>query len=722
MKKCLFVYFICIMSLNVWSQIPNDINYQAVVRNSMGNLITNQDIGFRLSILQGTTTGTPMYVETQIETSNAYGVCNLKIGSGTLFSGNMSTIDWSTGSYFLKVEIDQTGGTSYIHVGTSELLSVPYALYANKADHAKNIENDVLYFTDSDTLFAVKDRQGNIVFAVYPSGAQVYVSSTTKGKLGGFAVSGRGATKGDENYLEVTPDSTRVYVNEYAKGKLGGFAVSGRGATKGITNDYLQVTKDSTRIYINDNLTKGKLGGFAVSGRGATKIESSSDYFNISGNTQVEKINNEPRIMWYPAKSAFLAGEVHVGSVDSVGTNSTALGYRSIAKGNYSQAMGYNSMAGGHYSTAIGNNAMANDSNSFAFGNYAQANGQNSFAFGDSAIAKSKDSYAIGAFSYASGLGSFSIGSKDRDESDLTYTTLATGDYAFAIGYGVAAEGRGSIAIGNEGNATGEKSMSIGRMAFASGDQATALSYSTAEGIQSFAAGGGNATGIMATAISPASVASGDNSIAIGYGSNATAYHSTVIGGYQAKATGKYATSIGYNTTAHSAYSFVVGLYNLIEGDPNSPASTDPLFVIGNGTYLIPSNALTVLKNGNTGIGTSAPNTKLDIDGDIALRQKTPTILSADVNNYNIGTGSYFRLSSSAAVNVTGIANGVDGKIIIITNVGSSTITFKNASTPSLIANRFLFSIVNDIIIDPNHSITLIYDSISQRWRDISVR
>ncbi|MFO7828632.1 MAG: hypothetical protein R6V23_08435, partial [Bacteroidales bacterium] len=96
-------------------------------------------------------------------------------------------------------------------------------------------------FTENDTLFAVKDQNGNIVFAVFPDGAKVYVNSGTKGKIGGFAVSGRTATKATETeYLRVTPDSTRIYVNEDAvKGKIGGFAVSGRTATKGLVNDYL---------------------------------------------------------------------------------------------------------------------------------------------------------------------------------------------------------------------------------------------------------------------------------------------------------------------------------------------------------------------------------------------------------------------------------------------------------------------------------------------------
>ena len=127
--------------------------------------------------------------------------------------------------------------------------------------------------TEKDTLFAVKDKNGQTVFAVFPDGAKVYVGSNSKGVVGGFAVSGRAATKGSEyDVLRVTPDSTRIYVNETTlnKGIPGGFAVSGRSATKGIHENIFLTTSDSTRIYV-DQSGKGQIGGFAVSGRAAGK-------------------------------------------------------------------------------------------------------------------------------------------------------------------------------------------------------------------------------------------------------------------------------------------------------------------------------------------------------------------------------------------------------------------------------------------------------------------
>ncbi len=112
------------------TQVPEKMSYQAVVRNTSNNLVTNQPVGMQISILQGSATGTAVYVETQTPTSNANGLVTLEIGGGTVVSGNMATINWANGPYFIKTETDPTGGSSYTITGTSQLLSTPYALYA----------------------------------------------------------------------------------------------------------------------------------------------------------------------------------------------------------------------------------------------------------------------------------------------------------------------------------------------------------------------------------------------------------------------------------------------------------------------------------------------------------------------------------------------------------------------------------------------------------------
>ena len=115
-----------------WAQSPQKISYQAVIRDA-GNVLVTTQVGMKISILQGTDTGTPVYVETFTPTPNANGLVTIEIGAGTPVTGTIAGINWSDGPYFIKTETDPSGGTSYTITGASELLSVPYALYARSS-------------------------------------------------------------------------------------------------------------------------------------------------------------------------------------------------------------------------------------------------------------------------------------------------------------------------------------------------------------------------------------------------------------------------------------------------------------------------------------------------------------------------------------------------------------------------------------------------------------
>ena len=118
----------------VFAQVPNKMSYQAVVRNSSNNLVVNQAVGMRISLLQGSASGASVYTETQSPTTNANGLVSIEIGAGTVLSGNFANINWANGPYFIKTETDPNGGTNYSITGTSQLLSVPYALDAKTAE------------------------------------------------------------------------------------------------------------------------------------------------------------------------------------------------------------------------------------------------------------------------------------------------------------------------------------------------------------------------------------------------------------------------------------------------------------------------------------------------------------------------------------------------------------------------------------------------------------
>ena len=134
MRQILLLPFIAISSF-VYGQVPNQINYQAVARNSVGNVLPNKKIMVRLSIREGSTAGTVLYKETRTITTNNFGLFNIAIGSpgADNTAGTISGIDWSTAAKFIQVEIDPDGGSNFINMGAAQLLSVPYALYAGSS-------------------------------------------------------------------------------------------------------------------------------------------------------------------------------------------------------------------------------------------------------------------------------------------------------------------------------------------------------------------------------------------------------------------------------------------------------------------------------------------------------------------------------------------------------------------------------------------------------------
>jgi uncharacterized protein (TIGR02145 family) len=135
MKKLLTLLMVISITFSIFAQAPQKMSYQCVVRNSSGALVINLGVGIRISILQGSATGSVVYQETYNPNplTNANGLLTIEIGSGLVIGGTFSTLNWVSGPYFLKTETDPTGGTNYTVVGTSQLLSVPYALYAKTA-------------------------------------------------------------------------------------------------------------------------------------------------------------------------------------------------------------------------------------------------------------------------------------------------------------------------------------------------------------------------------------------------------------------------------------------------------------------------------------------------------------------------------------------------------------------------------------------------------------
>jgi hypothetical protein len=141
MKVIAIFIFIC-SSLQVFAQSPSSMNYQAVARDGNDDLVVNQSISVRISIIQGSVFGASIYVETHTPTTNDNGLFSLKIGQGSASYGAFSAINWGTGVYFMKSELDLNGGSNYLTFGTSQFLSVPYAFYADSTGNVNDADSN----------------------------------------------------------------------------------------------------------------------------------------------------------------------------------------------------------------------------------------------------------------------------------------------------------------------------------------------------------------------------------------------------------------------------------------------------------------------------------------------------------------------------------------------------------------------------------------------------
>lgn len=198
MKKVFALFVFVSLTISGFAQAPQKMSYQAVIRKIGGALMANQSVGIRISILQGSETGSAVYAETHTPATNENGMVTLEIGGGSIVTGTFAGIDWSSGSYFLKTEIDPTGGTNYTITGTSRFLSSPYALYSkssapqslqqvlNEGNSATIILNDI-----NKNAVSINSTGGNTSDTWY-NGIKSTISGTN-----GFPVASSGIANGN---------------------------------------------------------------------------------------------------------------------------------------------------------------------------------------------------------------------------------------------------------------------------------------------------------------------------------------------------------------------------------------------------------------------------------------------------------------------------------------------------------------------------------------------
>ncbi|MGY6562906.1 MAG: hypothetical protein ACXITV_12460 [Luteibaculaceae bacterium] len=234
------------------AQSPAKFSYQAVIRNSDGNLLTNQSVGLRISILQGEDGELVLFEETHTSTTNANGLISLKIGLGTIIFGDLGSIDWSDGPFFIKVETDPSGGSDYVLEGQSELLSVPFAMYALQSENpgpagepGKGIEqaivvNDSLLLTLSDNTII---NAGRVKGLMGPQG---------DAGLNGISIT---SVSIENDSLFISLDNEFPVNIGRVKGEPGEIGLPGETGAEGIGVLTAEVVNDSLYITLTNGVT-----------------------------------------------------------------------------------------------------------------------------------------------------------------------------------------------------------------------------------------------------------------------------------------------------------------------------------------------------------------------------------------------------------------------------------------------------------------------------------
>ncbi len=149
MKKITLTFLTTlIVSISIFSQAPQAFKHPAVIRDNTGEILSNQSVSFRINILDGSAAGTVIYQETHNVITNQFGIAIMEIGNGTQVVGTFTNINWGSNSKFMELELDPTGGTNYLLMGTTQMMSVPYALHSETSEDSfwEITNNDIHYY------------------------------------------------------------------------------------------------------------------------------------------------------------------------------------------------------------------------------------------------------------------------------------------------------------------------------------------------------------------------------------------------------------------------------------------------------------------------------------------------------------------------------------------------------------------------------------------------
>ena len=347
MKKFYAILCLAIASLTqLHAQAPQGFNYQATVRNSSGDLIVNTNVYFKFNVIQGSQTAVPIFTETHYVPTDDLGQVNLVIGQGTANTGTFSELDWSLGSYYLGIELDT--GSGYVAMGTTQLLSVPYALYAENSGNS------------ATTPWNVDPTNDNISYD-----EKVVIGSLTNQNV---------------PPLEVYGTNT--------------------GGSSPTANFIRSRYRNNTLLFTTSEEDNNYLGSIGLLEAGENNAWPNS--FTIGINDGLQWYN--PLRIYYNNQAIRLGfGSDSYTDPNNFGNSSLSLGYNSFAIGEFSSTLGVDNDATGDSSTAIGTGNLAAASGAIVLGIDSAATGDNSTAIGLNSNASGSGSIAIGLNSNASG-------------------------------------------------------------------------------------------------------------------------------------------------------------------------------------------------------------------------------------------------------------------------------------------------------------------------------
>ncbi len=622
MKKYYFVLLSMITSLSILAQTPKKISYQAVIRNASQELVKEHDVGVKIDVLKGSTaeSATSVYSETHNSSTNKNGLLSIEIGAGDVISGNMSSISWGTDKYFVKVQTDPDGGSNYTIEGISQLLSVPYALYAqdvaNKDDADANPSNElqILNFDNATGELTISD--GNTVTIPAGSGGDNWGSQTVKSDntLSGEGTSSKplkvDVTKikpkwsniqsipsGFADNQDNVDDADHDPNNEMQTLSLSGQTLTitngnsvtlptGGGSNPAGSTGSIQFNKNNSFGASTDLFWKDGNKSLGI-GTNAPKAmlhvaKNSSNRGNVvfTGEYKEYSPGAPPvsgagtRMIWYPDKAAFRAGRVEGTQWNgtNIGKHSVAMGKNTKASGSYSTAMGWETKASGQASTAMGYQTTASGGGSIAMGRGTTASKPHTTAMGYQTTASGESSVAMGSITKASGQASTAMG-QETEASGLNSVAMgeasvASGKNSIAMGDRTKASVSTAIAIGSHTTASGEYgSIAMGYQTKASGKSSTSMGNNT-KALKDYSTAMGNnttASGLNSTAIGNATTASGINSIAMGFETLASAERSTAMG-WKSEAKAPNSVAMGFQAKALGATCTAMGYQTKAEG------------------------------------------------------------------------------------------------------------------------------------------------------------